>query len=491
APRPPSASPVFFNESRPSHDNGSLPGIDQNPRSSPAIPVFFRSPIPDPEEEPSSGNFIGPRHRRIPMKSLEVYLDIYHHKMYPIWPVVDKSALVARLRQPSDDAEAYALAAAVCAATATQLQLVFAVSGGDISLDPATMITEVQEIRTLIDYQETPTRERLLTSFFLHVYYIHVEKRNRSSFHLRESITFAQLLNLHREGHYSDLDMDTIQHDLRIYWLLFITERAHATQYDLPTTLQLNPRLPPMDEGEQPLLLSPFIGLCKLFEVFHSASSESGHSRETLAALHQQLQQIPPLPRQYNDLQRADVSITQQWMRLMFWKLSMSHIVLSMDPADGSQSFTFPVQVARDVLSNMTTFSMDTLEAHGQGMVTILLPDVNSEVDAGPQEMKLFEFANTLADVIVCIPSAENSMHYHAQDFLLHFANVLGSFRGGNNALLPLLQKRLADCGVNIPAIPRCLDVTNEFSESDSANSIVVTEGNVSDYDWYPAASVP
>ncbi|KAK5146749.1 hypothetical protein LTR04_000981, partial [Oleoguttula sp. CCFEE 6159] len=253
----------------------------------------------------------------------------------------------------------------------------------------------------------------------------------------------------------------------------------------------LNPRLPPMDEGEQPLLLSPFIGLRKLFEVFHSASSESGHSRETLAALHQQLQQIPPLPRQYNDLQRADVSITQQWMRLMFWKLSMSHIVLSMDPADGSQSFTFPVQVARDVLSNMTTFSMDTLEAHGQGMVTILLPDVNSEVDAGPQEMKLFEFANTLADVIVCIPSAENSMHYHAQDFLLHFANVLGSFRGGNNALLPLLQKRLADCGVNIPAIPRCLDVTNEFSESDSANSIVVTEGNVSDYDWYPAASVP
>ncbi|KAK5004412.1 hypothetical protein LTR60_006558, partial [Cryomyces antarcticus] len=255
--------------------------------------------------------------------------------MYPIWPVVDKSALVARLRQPSDDAEAYALAAAVCAATATQLQLVFAVSGGDISLDPATMITEVQEIRTLVDYQETPTRERLLTSFFLHVYYIHVEKRNRSSFHLRESITFAQLLNLHREGHYSDLDMDTIQHDLRIYWLLFITERAHATQYDLPTTLQLNPRLPPMDEGEQPLLLSPFIGLRKLFEVFHSASSESGHSRETLAALHQQLQQIPPLPRQYNDLQRADVSITQQWMRLMFWKLSMSHIVLSMDPADG------------------------------------------------------------------------------------------------------------------------------------------------------------
>lgn len=118
------------------------------------------------------------------------------------------------------------------------------------------------------------------------------------------------------------------------------------------------------------MLLAAFVRLCKLFEVLHSASAHTRHTRETLRELHQQLQRVPALPRHHNDLQRADASVTRQWMRLTLWKLAIPNVPLSLDAAENNLSLQFPTQVAKAVLSDLSSFSMDTLEAHGPGMVS-------------------------------------------------------------------------------------------------------------------------
>ena len=152
------------------------------------------------------------------------YIDIYHHRLYPVWPIVDRAALVARLEAQPPAVEAYMLASSMCVATNLQFQL--AATGPDGSLvQPELIIDEIEDLRRIHDHREHPTLDSLSISFFLHVAYIHVGKRTTSILLLREAISTAHLLDLHKPSHYENLPESQVQEDLRKLWLLFITER--------------------------------------------------------------------------------------------------------------------------------------------------------------------------------------------------------------------------------------------------------------------------
>jgi len=157
--------------------------------------------------------------------------------MYPVWPVVDKDVLLDRLLD-ADDMLAYALAAVVCAATILQLQL-STETGLEDDMTPSSMVVEVEAIRAILDYQENPSTDVLLMSFFLHICYLLAGKQFKSTLHLRESIAFAHLLGLHQQGHYIDLPVDLAQYHLRIFWLLFITERFRYSTNSIRSSIDL------------------------------------------------------------------------------------------------------------------------------------------------------------------------------------------------------------------------------------------------------------
>jgi hypothetical protein len=50
-----------------------------------------------------------------------------------------------------------------------------------------------------------------------------MKKQRTSTLTLREAVSMAHMLDLHRESHYEGNDETT--EDLRVLWLLFITER--------------------------------------------------------------------------------------------------------------------------------------------------------------------------------------------------------------------------------------------------------------------------
>ncbi|KAK4900768.1 hypothetical protein LTR27_001947 [Elasticomyces elasticus] len=405
---------------------------------------------------------------RISVDSMEPYLDIYHHKLFPVWPIagVESLGLIARLRQTSLDPNAYILAASICVATILQLQL-DVVGSNSSELEPRATLVEIEHMRRDQAYREDPNLDTLAASFFLHVAYLHIGRRTTSTLLLREAISMAHLLELHKPTHYQGLSSLTTQDHLRKLWLLFITERAHATQYDLPCILYMDRDLPKLDENAQPFQLTAFVMLCRMFTYFHEATACTQHTPRTLMILHDQLQNVPGLSPYYNDLQRADLSVTQQWMRLMFWKMAISQFNMTADPDGDIQSMLFPVRIAKDLLAHMSTLSIDTLEAHGPGM-----------------ELKLFEFANTVADVAVTLSSRSHSgLELGPKDFLFQLAGVLGSFRGGNNALLPLLQSRLAEVGLTVPARPRILDISQDSSDSyDDGSSKEAIDGRMDDW---------
>lgn len=396
---------------------------------------------------------------QIDNEKLALYLDIYNHKMYPVWPVVDVNTLVLRLTSLEPDVEAYMLAASVCAATILKLQLV--TDQREMPTAQA-MIDEVEQLRFVRRYRQQPSLDSVRTSFFMHIAYLHIGQRMSCTLLLKESISMAHLLNLHNTAFYADLSHREEQISLRILWLLFITDRAHASQYDVPTSVTLPISLPPLDSTNQELSLDAFTLLCNMFAHFSQAFDNPSSTNINLTTLDVSLRSLPMLSRQHNTIQSADALVTRQWMRLSLWKLAVSQLPMSAGPMESLDSILFPIQATRDLLSTISQLSIDALEAHGPGM-----------------ELKLFEFASSLADVITCLPVQPDAQMsgFGPKDSLVHLATILGSFRGGSHALMPILQARLGDVGLDVPSVPRVVDVSGESNESDFTESSHGLEG--------------
>lgn len=175
-----------------------------------------------PEEKTKQATS-SPEHERVANDLLRLYLDIYRHKMYPVWPVVNVSLLVRRLEMSDSDIEAYTLALSICAATILQMRLT--VSERNCLLVPQVAVYEVERIRFLHDHRRNPSLDAVATSFFLHVSYLHLGHRTTSTLLLREAASIAHLLGLHNPAHYLNLTPKQIQAQVRMQWLLFITER--------------------------------------------------------------------------------------------------------------------------------------------------------------------------------------------------------------------------------------------------------------------------
>ncbi|THZ70808.1 hypothetical protein D6C84_10378 [Aureobasidium pullulans] len=202
--------------------------------------------------------------------------------------------------------------------------------------------------------------------------------------------------------------------------------------------MSIDPGMPELDTESQPYVLSAFIMLCRMFRSFSDASSGARLTADDLTLFNNQLLRVPTLTEHHNDLQKADLSVTQQWLRLMFWKLAINKVIMTANTNDDIRSVFFPISLAKELLTNISAMSIDTLEAHGPGM-----------------ELKLFEVTNSVADMITLNPRQTTStLEIGPQDILVHLTNIIGRFRGGNKTLLPLLQSRLSGIGLDSLILP-------------------------------------
>ena len=140
---------------------------------------------------------------------------------------------MSRRLQDPDNREEVALCAVLSAVVIAQLQLHAGGSnaeGADARLfghiDSETMAAESEKARVALQYQQKPSITILLSSFFLHIFYANCGNIFKSTLLLREAITFAQFLELDQARHYATLPKKEAQLHLRIFWLLFITERC-------------------------------------------------------------------------------------------------------------------------------------------------------------------------------------------------------------------------------------------------------------------------
>lgn len=282
-----------------------------------------------------------------------MYLCVYRVQLYPIWPVIKVERLIASLQSARPDVEVFSLAYALAAATATRTQS----TDLNISKRNHAQILEAkcQEYRNRVPLGRPPNLTTVRIAFFLHVYHESLEANSmRSMLYLREAVTIATMMGLHKESYYSEVPVQEQQIRRRVLWLLFVTERVIAILYEQPITLRARIELPGQLDTDDADILAGFQQLARLFwtldeqgmfavldelDVQASPSSNGFSSSSVQGAPSNfglQIQAdisyhgyIPPI-------QYLDISVSRCWLHFMNYRIQQMSISSPMDSVQKS-----------------------------------------------------------------------------------------------------------------------------------------------------------
>ncbi|RSL48584.1 hypothetical protein CEP54_012839 [Fusarium duplospermum] len=351
-------------------------------------------------------------------------LDVYAERLFPIWPICDAADLRNKIKEnPSRDDSARLLANAVALATLAQLKL-------ETAWHPSVDKVETSGLNQTLDLLDS-----LRISFFLHIYHENASPGGTKSLvYLREAITQAQILRLDRESTYASLCEGDQHVSRRVLWLLFVTERGVALLHKLPIVLKPNILFPWFGGADdQAEVLPAFLKLVHLFWVFDQSgifeilrNADTDSDIPNMASVAQsclELLQQKLLDSVDNDdwgpvnqVQRADMFVTRQWMRAVLWRASLRFgiVIPGMNPID----------IAKDFLSLVSELPKAALESHGPTL-----------------EFKTFEIATAVIDAMA---SNHSAIPIDQPGPILHrLRDILSSCRGGNRTLLSLLTMKM------------------------------------------------
>lgn len=83
------------------------------------------------------------------------------------------------------------------------------------------------------------------------------------------------------------------------------------------------------------------------------------------------------------------------------------------------------------------------------------------------QESKIFDVANSLADVMMIMPSMNHESHFGIgpRDLIHSLTQVLSAFRGGNPAVISILQEKLTLLGLSVGSPQKLLEISSSEEE--------------------------
>lgn len=95
-----------------------------------------------------------------------------------------------------------------------------------------------------------------------------------------------------------------------------------------------------------------------------------------LVQLQQQLSGILPEKLTSTESQAANLRVSHQWLRMVTWRASMASGFLSSTSPHPAMRFTYPVDIARDLIKGTSDLALSSMSVHGCGLVRPLFsPD--------------------------------------------------------------------------------------------------------------------
>ncbi|OQE05111.1 hypothetical protein PENVUL_c027G10146 [Penicillium vulpinum] len=343
---------------------------------------------------------------------------------------------------------AYCLVTAFCAFVVTQTGFAAEHSSLEFSREFCTkdyrnsLIEEATEARRHIDPFTDPVRQSIIIAFLLYGCHIGLGNQRHAYYFLRESTTLYTASALESQSSSAQDDEDPSLAG-KLFWLLVVSERAHAIRRHRPITLRVTPESPQLEDD--PLPNASAIGFRCLVNLFlpfdesflgHWNGKNTTCSMESLVRLEERIRSAVPADLGLPDILMADLRVSQQWLRIMIWQLSTTAGFLSTKPTHECMDFRYPLLIAQDLCFATWKLSRQSMETHGIGLIE-----------------KVFEVACTLIDVMACLSAAglrSSGFKLGPQDYLKHFFTLIHDLPGGRRRFLPLLLTKI---GQTLPSM--------------------------------------
>ncbi|KAI1343666.1 hypothetical protein F5Y15DRAFT_172850 [Xylariaceae sp. FL0016] len=334
-------------------------------------------------------------------------VDLYYDHMYPIMPILYMPSIRAMIEHPLTPAEKN-LVYALCALTAFHMsgQSILAPGPPSWEVVGRFFLDECIAVRQTYDFLDDASLFAVISSFWISTSFFEINQNRKSWYYLREAMTLALELRLHVNATYIGLREEEVLCRQRVFWILFVTERSFAILRNKPLTLRKMPSLPTKGHSyEGPDIHAGFIKLVKSYipldESFVNAwndPSDPSVSKNTYLTLQNTLAKsldcLVPLGRRSrpsslsgpvkmeemeidddysdervpNEIQKADLLMTQQWLRLIVWQSSFRQGLLSKYARNECMTFAFPLSIARDAATVIQSLPSSAIEVHGMGI---------------------------------------------------------------------------------------------------------------------------
>lgn len=365
----------------------------------------------------------------------------YFRHLYSIRPIIHEQSLLARLRSAETlNLEEKVLIVSLCATT-----VLHAAPQSDLPLDKKHALG-LQFVQLCLylrqcaapDWAENTTLLSIQASYHIAVALFELHRPKAHAFYLREAIGMALEQGLHRESTYTSLSDVNAICSRRTIALLFITERGLAILRNKPTQITRLPSLPNeyFDETDA-VVLAGFSALVNLFSILDekfvrlwSGGGDTDTETEPLdniAGLQHALNEMSFGSFAMTDVQKADVLITHQWLRLIFWQASMRQGLISYTSPDPIFSSRYPITIAQDLCACLgldeadTDGAYDAILVHGMGIFE-----------------KLFEVTYTLMDML----TLANCQWNESRELRCLF-NVLSASSNSQSTYVKMLRTKI------------------------------------------------
>lgn len=163
---------------------------------------------------------------------------------------------------------------------------------------------------------------------------------------------------IHNSQTYAHLSEEDKIRRQRAWALLYITERGAVIPDGFPVSILMPPYLEgkglPGEDSTIAPGLSALHGLFSLLDFkfvklwndpTYTAFSDSS-SYSDLSLLQTHLRELHVVDQNLSEIQRADVLITQQWLRLIFWQAALRQGFISATANDPAFTYHYPIEIA-------------------------------------------------------------------------------------------------------------------------------------------------
>lgn len=375
----------------------------------------------------------------VPARVVDYCADRFFARLHPTIPILTRE-YVAYLRTLASSSEwrveAYCVLVAMCAQVLLQaeepehlfLQGIITEKNatyGQIILDVALATHQS------IPRHVKPTFNQCLLTFFLYACQARLSHHSQAFLYLREATTMFHLLRI------EDVEPPSKALASRLFWVLLISERSHAIRYRRPITLQVTNETPELDTSDPSLV--GFWSLAALFRPVDTSfvallNHEIIATPPSLASLDYVETSVNTALKptvELHDTQKANLRITQLWLRIIIWQLRLRLGYLSEGSHQHSLTFQYPLEVAKDLTLSTRDLPLDSIKVHGVGLTE-----------------KLYDIASAVVDVLARVPVAPSSpqglaMGTSPEDDLAYIRYLITHLPGGNTIYDQLLEKHI------------------------------------------------